>query len=145
MVRQRYSSTYVKRWREPKSRTNSRAISILHFVGEKFARALTMCSLRHSKISGTFWKSLDNFSYSFVPFNRSIKYLYCVRVSSPKQKRSNHDVHFSSTTTTQLIMIEIIAGSVPYLDNPPFVFAVPIWQLTRIRRRWCIRCDDTKI
>lgn len=32
----------VKRWREPKSRTNSRAISILHFVGAKFARALTM-------------------------------------------------------------------------------------------------------
>jgi len=57
IVRQRYSSTYVKRWREPKSRTNSRAISILHFVGEKFARALTMV-LSVSQISGTFHKSL---------------------------------------------------------------------------------------
>ena len=88
----------------------------------------------------------------FVPINRSIKYLYCVRVLSAgeRSKRSNHDVHFSSTTTTQLIMIEIIAGSLPYLDNPHFIFAVPIcyhlrcW-LTRIRRRWCIRCDDIKI
>jgi len=120
------SSTYVKRWREPKSRTNSRAISILHFVREKFTRALTMVlSVTQKSAAHSENRSTTSSPTLFVPFNRSIVPLLCPCIIY-EAKKSNHDVHFSSTTTTQLIMIESIAGSVPYLDNPPFVFAVPI-------------------